>query len=226
MGLGRADGAPHPSRALSRGDDDIHPAAQRPTPDLGVLLPAPQDQARPHAVRADPLAVDRLPRLARPAPRELVLAGGLPHRPCDPRLGLAQLRHRVLGELAHRVPGEDLLPDGEAHGRPGLVGDDRRYRVRVPDRVLRGARGDTALAFHDHDRGRDPAVGELPDPRVRVEGPARGRRAGASAPARRRAQQRLAHRHDVRDVDDVLLPVVALRDPAHLRVARSACRHR
>ena len=102
-----------------------------------------------------------------------------------PRLGVAQLRHRLLRELAHGVPREDVLPDLAPHGGHGGVRHDRRSRLRLPDRLLRGAGGVAARAIGDHDRGRDPAVGELPCPGLRVEGDARGRRPGRGVPSMR-----------------------------------------
>ena len=46
------------------------------------------------------------------------------------------------------------------HGGHGRARDDRRPRLRIPDRLLRGSGGVAARTVGDDDRGGDPPVGE------------------------------------------------------------------
>ena len=106
--------------------------------------------------------------------------------------------------------------DRHPHGRDRRRGDARRHRAVVPLGVLRRAGRDTARPQRVAAHGRDPAVGELPRPRVRlaIDPHARGLpELGRSfhrflAPARQLELGDLAH---------VRVPVAAVHAAADLR---------
>ena len=81
---------------------------------------------------------------------------------------------------------KDVLPDRAAHGRHGGAWSrSPTSSFAFPIAYFAARVATPRVAIGDHDRGRDPPVGELPGPGLRVEGDARGRGAGRGVPRMR-----------------------------------------